>query len=46
VRTTDFDLSAAKKQALIEEGIKGAETYFRWFENPAEAPVNRIGGGA
>jgi NTE family protein len=42
VRTTDFDLSAAKKQALIDEGIKGAETYFRWFENPTESPVNRI----
>lgn len=42
VKTTDFDLSKEKKESLIEEGIKGAETYFKWFENPAEDPVNRI----
>ena len=42
VGTVDFDISDSKKQALIEEGIIGAERYFAWFENPAEAPVNRI----
>lgn len=42
VGTVDFDFPDSKKQALIEEGIGGAERYFSWFENPAEAPVNRI----
>jgi NTE family protein len=42
VGTTDFDLSEKKKEALIREGISGAETYFRWFEDPKEQPVNRI----
>jgi len=42
VKTTDFDLSDAKKQALILQGIDGAETYFKWFEDPKEDPVNRI----
>ncbi len=42
VKTTDFALSDAKKDALIQQGIAGAETYFRWFENPAETPVNRL----
>ncbi|MCH8498922.1 MAG: patatin-like phospholipase family protein [Marinobacter sp.] len=42
VRTTDFNLSAAKKQALIEQGILGTERYFQWFEDPAETPVNRV----
>ena len=30
--------------ALIMLGIAGAERYFAWFEDPAEAPVNRIDG--
>jgi NTE family protein len=42
VKTTDFKISDDKKAALIQEGIKGAENYFRWFENPEETPVNRI----
>ncbi|MFW6236192.1 MAG: patatin-like phospholipase family protein [Desulfovibrionales bacterium] len=42
VATTDFDISEQKKQALVEEGIRGAETYFQWFENPEETPVNRL----
>ena len=44
VKTTDFDLSDEKKAALIQEGITGAENYFRWFEDPQEQPVNRIEG--
>jgi len=43
VGATDFDLSDRKKEALIREGISGAENYFRWFEDPQEQPVNRIG---
>lgn len=42
VKTTDFDLSDKKKEALLQEGIKGAETFFKWFEDPVEEPVNRI----
>lgn len=43
VRTTDFDISREKKNALINEGIAGAETFFKWFENKSENPVNRMG---
>lgn len=42
VKATDFKLSDDKKTALLEEGIKGAENYFSWFEDPAESPVNRM----
>lgn len=42
VKTTDFDLSDEKKDALVREGIKGAENYFQWFEDPQEQPVNRM----
>ncbi|WP_088328892.1 patatin-like phospholipase family protein [Lacimicrobium sp. SS2-24] len=42
VNTTDFDLSEEKKNALLEQGIKGAEAYFQWFEDPANQPVNRL----
>ena len=42
VGTVDFDLDDTKKQALLHQGVKGAEEYFRWFEDPAESPVNRI----
>lgn len=42
VKTTDFNISDEKKEALILEGIKGAENYFKWFEDPLEKPVNRL----
>jgi NTE family protein len=42
VKTTDFDISDEKKDALLQEGIRGAENYFRWFEDPQEQPINRI----
>jgi NTE family protein len=42
VNTTDFDISPEKKEALLEQGVVGAENYFRWFEDPSEAPANRI----
>jgi NTE family protein len=42
VGTTDFDISAEKKRALLEQGILGTENYFRWFDDPEEAPANRI----
>jgi len=43
VGTTDFDLNDEKKAALLHSGIDCAEKYFRWFEDPAETPVNRVG---
>ena len=42
VKTTNFNLSDDKKEALLQEGINGAENYFRWFEDSQEMPVNRI----
>jgi NTE family protein len=42
VGTTDFDISDEKKEALVEQGILGAETYLQWFENDHEKPVNRM----
>ncbi len=42
VKTTDFDISPERKNALVEEGIRGAEAYFQWFEDPAESPANRM----
>lgn len=45
VKVTDFDLPDARKTALIQQGIDGAENYFRWFEHPEERPANRLAGG-
>lgn len=42
VKTTDFDIPPHKLEALVRQGIEGAETYFRWFEDPAQNPVNRM----
>lgn len=42
VRTTDFDITQQKKDDLLKQGVLGAESYFRWFESPAESPANRI----
>lgn len=33
VKTTDFDLSDQKKRDLIDQGEKGVEIYFEWFNN-------------
>lgn len=42
VKTTDFDITDHKKRALLQQGIEGAETYFRWFEDPTQQPANRV----
>ncbi len=42
VGTTDFDITDEKKKVLVNEGINGAETYFRWFEDPEATPVNKV----
>lgn len=39
VKTTDFDISREKQDALVEQGIVGTENYFKWFEDPEETPV-------
>ena len=43
VGTTDFDLTDAKKRALIREGAQGVIDYFEWYDNPppGDEPVNR-----
>jgi NTE family protein len=41
VGTTDFDISDEKKLALIKSGTDGCARYFEWYDNPANAPVNR-----
>ena len=43
VNTTDFDLSDAKKKALVQEGVKGVREYFAWYDknDPNDAPINR-----
>lgn len=45
VKTTNFDLSDEKKRALVQQGILGAENYFKWFEDPQENPINRLPSG-
>jgi NTE family protein len=42
VQTTDFDITDHKKRELLQQGVAGAETYFRWFESTQEKPVNRM----
>jgi NTE family protein len=47
VKTTEFDLSDEKKEALVESGREKTRKYFEWYDNPEENPVNRVekGGG-
>jgi NTE family protein len=33
VGTTDFSLSNARKQALLDSGRQGAQAYFAWYDN-------------
>ena len=35
LRSTEFKLPDEKKDALLKQGVCGAETYFAWFENSA-----------
>jgi NTE family protein len=43
VGATDFKIAPETRSALVEQGVRGAHTYFRWFDDPAELPLNRIG---
>lgn len=38
VGTTDFDLSDARKKALVQSGKEGATKYFDWYDNPEAKP--------
>jgi len=38
VSTTDFDLSDAKKRALVQSGKQGAQEYFEWYDNAESKP--------
>ena len=40
VKTTEFDLSDAKKKKLEESGAKGATAYLKWFNSPKSNPFN------
>ncbi len=45
VSTTDFNVSDARKKALIKSGYDCAKEYFRWFDTPKPKepkPINRI----
>jgi NTE family protein len=41
VKTTDFDLSDERKQALIDSGEQHTARYFTWYDDPNQRPVNR-----
>jgi NTE family protein len=41
VKTTDFDLSDERKQALIDSGEQHTARYFTWYDDPNHRPVNR-----
>ena len=38
VSTTDFNLSDAKKKALVKSGRVNARSYFEWYDNAESAP--------
>jgi NTE family protein len=44
IKTTEFDLSEAQVDLLVQNGVQGATTYFQWFNDPnaAPPPLNRI----
>lgn len=41
VSTTEFSLDDNKKKALEESGKNGATEYFKWYDDPANNPINR-----
>jgi NTE family protein len=43
VKTTDFDLDDAKKEALVKSGREHTLRYFEWYDNPQQKPVNKVG---
>ena len=41
VKTTQFDLDEKTKQDLVNSGIENTTEYFKWYDDPANKPVNR-----
>ena len=41
VKTTQFDLDDATKEALVNSGIENTEKYFKWYGDPNASPANR-----
>lgn len=41
VKTTDFDLSDERKEALVKSGKDNTELYFTWYDDPKNRPANR-----
>ncbi len=42
ITTLDFHITAAKKELLFQEGVRGAQSYFTWFNDLSTHPINRI----
>jgi NTE family protein len=42
VKTTEFKITDAKKKALVDSGRNGTDTYFKWYDDPASSPANRV----
>ncbi|MEE9541894.1 MAG: patatin-like phospholipase family protein [Candidatus Bipolaricaulota bacterium] len=48
VKTTDFEIKRTKKEKLIQQGRKGTEAYFKWYDNPTlpdskrPRPLNKL----
>jgi NTE family protein len=38
IQTTDFDLSDARKEELIQSGREGMLRYFDWYDNSDPKP--------
>ncbi len=41
VGATDFSLSDETKQKLVDSGVAGVESYFKWYDDPNNHPVNK-----
>ncbi len=44
VKTTEFDLSDAQVDMLVQNGVQGATAYFQWFNDPnaSPPPLNKV----
>ncbi len=41
VKTTEFDLSDERKEALVSSGRVHTEGYFRWYDDATSQPSNQ-----
>ena len=42
VKTTEFNITDAKKKALVDSGRKGSQAYFKWYDDPKSSPANKV----